>query len=88
MDGSGLFIPGCVQTKCLEKPLLWDKNPKNSGYNTLNIFINVQLFCQETKEVYLKIKYLPSSGDSKFFSRIQMRGMQAIKEMGQSRWRI
>lgn len=88
MDGSGLFIPGCVQFKCLKKPLLWDKNPKNSGYNALNIFINVQLFCQETKEVDLKKKYLPNSGDSKFLSRIQMHEIQAIKEMGQSRRRI
>lgn len=50
------LIPGCVQARCLEKPLLQDKNPKKSGYNTLNIFINAQLFCQETKEVDLKKK--------------------------------
>lgn len=88
MDASGLFIPGCVQARCLEKSLLQDKNPKHSGCNTLNIFINAQLLCQETKEVDLKKKNLPSSGDSKFLSRNQMCGMEAIKEMGQSRWRI
>lgn len=51
---SGLFIPDSVPARCLEKPLPQYKNPKNSGHKVLNIFINAQLFCQETKEVDLR----------------------------------
>lgn len=53
LDFSFLLV---YSLNALKKPLLCDKNPKNSGYNALNIFINVQLFCQETKEVDLKKK--------------------------------